>query len=412
MRTHLVGCQDSEGVDDLFGSVGVGALAGHEVEEGVEVHIASIVGIDDGQDALEVHVALSVLADRIAQRDEARLELLGRQAAGAVLVEVIEAAAELVQLLLADALGVAGEDLVLHLVDVAIDRGEQLLPADAQRLHRIVGVSILEDHRFLHRLVDLLQLLDVRLVRVHGLLVLLEPVQLILQRSLQTHANGRHRVHLALDPGSNDVGLLGKLAAQHLVVLLLAQLVGQRLVALRHQLADVAPLARHIVGGQRGVRVLQAAGYLVLLDNGLHLANQVHNEVELLVGLAQRRLELIVRLDQALDLLHGVNDEHVHQILARAIQPVVERRRPLCELQMQDVDLLQDALGLVQSGATALGEGTEAVPLIADALATGIHRHAVMVLQGAVGIREIYDYLGLLWRMFPMRNGMVWCPCE
>jgi len=51
---------------------------------------------------------------------------------------------------------------------------------------------------------------------------------------------------------------------------------------------------------------------------------------------------------------------------------------------MQDVDLLKDALGLVQSGTPALGEGAQAVPLIADALAPGVHRHAVMVLQGAV----------------------------
>lgn len=111
----------------MFGSVGIGALAGHEVEEGVEVHVASVVGIDDGEDALEVQITLAILANRVAQRDQARLELLGRQSAGAVLVEVVEAAAEFVQLLLANALGVAGENLVLHLVDVAVDRCKQLL---------------------------------------------------------------------------------------------------------------------------------------------------------------------------------------------------------------------------------------------------------------------------------------------
>lgn len=50
------------------------------------------------------------------------------------LVEVIEGRPELLHLLLADALGVAGEDLVLDLVDGAGDGGEQLLPAHADVL--------------------------------------------------------------------------------------------------------------------------------------------------------------------------------------------------------------------------------------------------------------------------------------
>lgn len=50
------------------------------------------------------------------------------------LVEVIEGRPELLHLLLADALGVAGEDLVLNLVDGAGDGGEQLLPAHADVL--------------------------------------------------------------------------------------------------------------------------------------------------------------------------------------------------------------------------------------------------------------------------------------
>ena len=81
-------------------------------------------------------------------------------------------------------LGVAREDLVLDLVDVAVDGGEQLLPADAQRLHRVLGVAVLEYHTLLYGLVDLLKLLEVGLVRVDRLLVLLQPVQLILQCTL------------------------------------------------------------------------------------------------------------------------------------------------------------------------------------------------------------------------------------
>ena len=51
-------------------------------------------------------------------------------------VEVVEGGSELVELLLADALGVAGQDLVLHLVDGSGDGGEQLLPAHADVLQQ------------------------------------------------------------------------------------------------------------------------------------------------------------------------------------------------------------------------------------------------------------------------------------
>lgn len=57
------------------------------------------------------------------------------------LVEVVEGRPELLHLLLADALGVAGEDLVLDLVDGAGDGGEQLLPAHPDVLGRNQGVS-------------------------------------------------------------------------------------------------------------------------------------------------------------------------------------------------------------------------------------------------------------------------------
>lgn len=53
-NSHLIGSQDSERIDDLLGSVCVGVLACHEVEEGVEVHEAGAVGIDNCQNALEV----------------------------------------------------------------------------------------------------------------------------------------------------------------------------------------------------------------------------------------------------------------------------------------------------------------------------------------------------------------------
>lgn len=201
--------------------------------------------------------------------------------------------------------------------------------------------------------------------------------------TLQSHSDGSNRIHLAFDPRSNAVALLGELATQHLVVLLLAQFVGQRLVTLRHQSTDVRPFACQIVGAQRCVRILQTTGNLVLADDALDFADEAHDDVVLLVGLAERRLELIVRLHQALDLFHRVHDEHVDEILASAVQPVVERSGALGELEMKDVDLLEDALGVVELLATTLRESAEAVPLVADALATRVDRGAVVVLQGA-----------------------------
>jgi len=90
--------------------------------------------------------------------------------------------------------------------------------------------------------VDLLELLDVRLVGVNRLLVLLEAVQLVLEGALHAHADGRDGVHLPLDPRPDLVRLLGELPPEHLVVLLLAQLGLQGGVTLRHQLPHLSPL--------------------------------------------------------------------------------------------------------------------------------------------------------------------------
>lgn len=49
---------------------------------------------------------------------------------------MVEGSPELVQLLLADALGVSRQDLVLDFIDGASNGGEQLLPAYADVLQR------------------------------------------------------------------------------------------------------------------------------------------------------------------------------------------------------------------------------------------------------------------------------------
>ena len=49
---------------------------------------------------------------------------------------MVEGGPELVQLLLADALGISRQDLVLDFIDGASDGGEELLPANADVLGR------------------------------------------------------------------------------------------------------------------------------------------------------------------------------------------------------------------------------------------------------------------------------------
>lgn len=57
-----------------------------------------------------------------------------RRARAPDLVEVVEGGTVLIELLLADALSIARQDLVLNLVDGSGDGGQQLLPADTEML--------------------------------------------------------------------------------------------------------------------------------------------------------------------------------------------------------------------------------------------------------------------------------------
>lgn len=127
---------------------------------------------------------------------------------------MVEGRSELVHLLLADSLGVAGQDLGLDLVDGSSDGGEQQLPADAdvlqtkvwsrlrQReacrggwmvplrcvyLHGVVGVFVVEHQRLLDELVVSLQLVDVWLVGDDHVLQLLQLGHLVLQGAPHHH---------------------------------------------------------------------------------------------------------------------------------------------------------------------------------------------------------------------------------
>jgi len=56
---------------NLFGRVGVRRLASHKVKEGIKEDVATVVGINNRHNALEVNITLLVLTKRVSQTDKA-----------------------------------------------------------------------------------------------------------------------------------------------------------------------------------------------------------------------------------------------------------------------------------------------------------------------------------------------------
>ena len=137
-------------MNNLIGRVLVAGVASHKIHEGVERDEAGVARVHNGHDSLKVGVALLVVADVVAERDETRAELFGVQAAQFALVEVIEGHAELVHLVLAYAFRVSGEYLIFDFIYVTSDRHAQLFPAHADRLHCVGRVTVLEDQCLLN----------------------------------------------------------------------------------------------------------------------------------------------------------------------------------------------------------------------------------------------------------------------
>lgn len=57
-NTYLIPCQNFEGGHDLVGSVCIGRLTGHEVDEGLEGDYAHSVGIHNAHDTRELVLTL------------------------------------------------------------------------------------------------------------------------------------------------------------------------------------------------------------------------------------------------------------------------------------------------------------------------------------------------------------------
>merc|ERR1719420_1903970 len=187
------------------------------------------------------------------------------------------------------------------------------LPPNPEGLHGVLGVSVLEHEALLDLLVDPLQLLEVGLELIDSLFVFTESAELLLQGSLHTHTNSGNSVHLSFYPGSDLVGLLGKGSSQSLVVLLLPQFVLESLVSLWHQGLDLIPLGLDILPSQVGVGVDGGAGNVVLLGEGFTLVDESDDGGELFVSLSQSGLELCVSINETVDLVQSVNNEHIDQ---------------------------------------------------------------------------------------------------
>lgn len=57
--TYFVWGQNLEGSHDLFCSVSLSGLAGHEVDEGLEGHNTGVVGVHQSHDTSKLHLTLS-----------------------------------------------------------------------------------------------------------------------------------------------------------------------------------------------------------------------------------------------------------------------------------------------------------------------------------------------------------------
>lgn len=109
-----------------------------------------------------------------------------------------------------------------------------------------------------------------------------------------------------------------------------------------------------------------------------------------------------------LNLLDAVDDEHVLQVLHGSVHPVVEGSSPLGKLQIQLIDGLPQLLhtlpeqkaftlyghiiiiiffffspppSYLQGISPLLGESPQVVPLVTDALAAGVDRSSIVVVQ-------------------------------
>ena len=64
---RFVRCQDPEAVNNLLCSVHICWFSGHKVQETVKLNISTGIGVNNGEDSLEVNFSLLVLTNRVAE---------------------------------------------------------------------------------------------------------------------------------------------------------------------------------------------------------------------------------------------------------------------------------------------------------------------------------------------------------
>lgn len=75
----FVCCQDPEAVNNLLGSVHICWFSGHKVQETVKLNISTGIGVNNGENTLEVNFSLLVLTNRVAKGYQTVLKFLGVQ---------------------------------------------------------------------------------------------------------------------------------------------------------------------------------------------------------------------------------------------------------------------------------------------------------------------------------------------
>ena len=128
---------------------------------------------------------LFVLTHGVTKWNKTRFEFIRSQSSSPGFVKVVERCSEFVELLLSDAFGVSGQDLVFDFINGPIDGGDQLFPSNTESFHGVLSVSVLEHKWFLDLLVDPLQFFEMRFELVDSFLVFTESRKLVFKGSLK-----------------------------------------------------------------------------------------------------------------------------------------------------------------------------------------------------------------------------------
>jgi len=217
----LATSEGAEGFQDLGLGFRIGGLGADEGGERFEADLA--VGADLSDDAIELSVGV-VFSDGL----ERRLELEAVEEASPVLVEVLKDFLELGQLLGSDVGVGLAEDFLL---DEGLFVGGNLAELFVVNLKDGVGgvgVRVGIDTSGIQLLGHLLDLAQLRLSGGDDRTSGLNDIQLILEGAGSGRVDGGR---LLLDEGAERLGLVGKLDAQFLVVLLSGEFLGKGLLA-------------------------------------------------------------------------------------------------------------------------------------------------------------------------------------